>query len=184
MATLEENITRLNDGKTAIKAALKKKGYQDNSVKNNVVLSAAKINEIAPFIEGISTGTDTSDATAVAENILSGKTAYISSGKVTGIMTNNGAVSKTLTNTNAYTIPAGYHNGNGKVQVSTTNLSASNIKKGVDILGVTGTYEAAGTEKGIPWAAVKNLMWTRDKFSNNLTLSTNCTIIDTETETV
>lgn len=37
-------------------------------------------------IEGIQTGTDTSDATATVSDLLSGKTAYGSSGKITGTL--------------------------------------------------------------------------------------------------
>ena len=60
-------------------------------------------------------GTNTSDATATAAQILSPYTAYVAAGKVTGSMPNNGAVSQGLTPGEQYTIPAGYHNGTGIV---------------------------------------------------------------------
>lgn len=91
---------------------------------------------------------DTTDATASASEILSGETAYGASGKITGSMPNNGGVTGTIDEVDeAYTIPAGYHDGSGTVSIDTTEqakIIAENIKEGVQILGVTGTYTGEG----------------------------------------
>lgn len=87
---------------------------------------------------------DTSDDTAAVAEILNGKTAHARGVKLTGTMPNNGAVSGTIASkAAAYTIPQGYHDGSGKVQISATEqakIVAGNIKSGVELLGVTGTY--------------------------------------------
>ena len=111
--------------------------------------------------------------TATAARILSGRTAWVNGSKLTGTMTNRGAISQKLAANGSYTVPAGWHNGSGKVTQSLTtqgaknvtpttsnqtacaasrwttgsivilgssNLKAANIKKGVKIFGVTGTW--------------------------------------------
>ena len=87
---------------------------------------------------------DTSDATATVAEVLSGKTFYKNGQKLTGTMTNRGAVTGTIsTVAGVYTIPQGYHDGSGTVSIDSTEQSkiiAGNIKSGVIILGVTGTY--------------------------------------------
>ncbi len=90
---------------------------------------------------------NTSDANAVAAEILSSKTAYVNGTKLTGTMINRGAVQGIITSLSAeYTIPAGYHDGSGKVSIDATEqtkLIASNIREGITILGVTGTMSAS-----------------------------------------
>lgn len=95
---------------------------------------------------------NTTDANAIASEILSGRTAYVNKNKITGEMTNNGAVTGTITTkAQEYTIPAGYHSGLGKVSISSIEqgkIIASNIKSGVDILGVTGSYSGEAVTAG------------------------------------
>lgn len=95
---------------------------------------------------------DTSDATATASDILNGASAYVNGNKINGSMVNNGSVSGTIsTKAGQYTIPIGYHDGSGKVQIATAEqnkIIASNIKAGITILGVEGNYsgEAVAVE--------------------------------------
>lgn len=96
-------------------------------------------------VQGTNThDSNTTDANALASEILYGKTAYVNKVKLTGEMPNNGAVSGTIsTKAGTYTIPAGYHSGLGTVGISSTEqnkIIAGNIKSGVTILGVEGSY--------------------------------------------
>ena len=86
---------------------------------------------------------------ATADQILSGKTALVQGSTITGTMIDRGAVTSTLNAGGSYTIPAGYHNGGGKVtanslasQTSAT-ATAANIASGktawVNGTKITGT---------------------------------------------
>lgn len=87
---------------------------------------------------------DTSDDTVAAAEMLVGKTAHARGVKITGTMPDNGAVSGSIaTKDGQYTVPQGFHDGSGKVGIASAEkakLIPGNIKSGVEVLGVTGTY--------------------------------------------
>lgn len=97
-----------------------------------------------PFAGMCMYDSNTSDATASVSEILNTKTAYVRGTKLTGTMPNNGGVTGTIsTKAGQYTVPQGYHDGSGKVSIASAEqakIIAGNIKSGVTILGVLGTY--------------------------------------------
>ena len=101
-------------------------------------------------------GTYTNDANATSADILSGKTAYARGSKITGnISTYSGDRSisaPTISGNNLITptISNGYYN-NARLSFPKGNLSPENIKKGVNIFGVTGSMDS-GRVLGALWA--------------------------------
>lgn len=146
-------------------------------------------------------GTLNPDTTLAASQALSGQT-YLKWNPQTklfekniGSMPNKGAVNYSLPINGSYTIPAGFHNGSGKVSQNiptkgaqtytpgTTNqtiaanqyltgpqtikgdpnLKAENIKKGVSIMGITGTWEGIVSN---PY-----YLWNRGSFKNGQSIT-------------
>lgn len=89
------------------KSATPTKSTQNLTPTNGKVLSKVTVNPIpANYIT-------TTDADAVAGDILAPKTAYVNSVKITGSMANNGAISGEIDGLSvmSYTVPAGYTSG-------------------------------------------------------------------------
>jgi len=73
---------------------------------------------------------------AADSQVLAGKTYYNTNPKIkrTGIMVNHGAVSQTLSAGGSYTVPAGYHNGSGKVTANSLASQTSGTSAAAQIL--------------------------------------------------
>ena len=111
-----------------------------NVIINSVTYSNVPEVDIPKSGGGTAKFYDTSSADIAATDVLTGKTAFGSSGSVSGSMANNGATGGTIsTKAGTVTIPAGYTSG-GTVSLSgVTDCVAGNILSGKTILGVSGS---------------------------------------------
>lgn len=91
---------------------------------------------------------NTTDANAASGDIAYGKTAYVNKNKITGSMPSIGAQTIEIDDVDdEISISAGQHDGTGKAKLDATEkakLIPGNIKSGVIILGVTGSYTGEG----------------------------------------
>jgi len=147
---------------------------------------------------------NTASGDAAAENILSGRVAWVDGIELTGSMPNNGAVTLTPTTTQQ-TIAAGYHDGNGYV-VGDTDLISGNITSGVNLFGVDGAYplmplpktgqtqcytSTAGSATSCPAAGYPGqdgdyqagVTWPTSRFITGTTGTTGVTVVVTDTLT-
>ncbi|RKI37288.1 hypothetical protein D7V96_23495 [bacterium D16-59] len=122
-------------GKAKVASALTSKGV-NTAAEAAFDTMAANIGQITTLSQG------TQDATAGAEQILSGYTAYAEGGRVTGTIPSQGA--QTITpGTSAQTIAAGRYLSGQQTIAGDASLIPANIAKGKSIFGVAGSLEAS-----------------------------------------
>ena len=123
MTGINEAKKSVSGGKAKVAAAIAGKGIQ-TAADSTFGTLADNIGKITTLSFG------SADATAGAAQILNGYYAYVKGAKVDGSMPNHGAVSHSLAANGSYTIPAGYHNGGGKVTQSLATQGAQTITPG------------------------------------------------------
>ena len=113
-----------------------------NVIINSVTYQSVPEVDIPKSGGGTAKFYDTASADISASDVLTGKTAFGSSGSVSGSMANNGNTSGTISTTaGTVTIPAGYTSG-GTVSIlasAVADLSASTLLSGKTVLGVAGS---------------------------------------------
>lgn len=153
-----------------------KEAIRDAPFSKGILASSYNIENFANDIDSIDVGIHTIDANVTSADVLSGKTFYGSNEiKEEGIMTNNGAVTASInTSTTSYTIPAGYHNGNGIVSLTTETKTATPKTTDQSITPSSGKVLSGVTIKGVSVSlpAASNILYgsTASVTSNGTTL--------------
>ena len=110
---LNSQIEELNKQINDLKAEVAEKDIEIADLKEEIVLKQETINNLQEQLDSLNSQLAQTNATAA--EILEGYKAYSGGKLLVGIMANNGAVNESLNAGQSYTIPAGYHNGRGKI---------------------------------------------------------------------
>ena len=146
-----------HSGSGTVNIVLETKSATPSTSSQNVTPTTGKVLSKVTVAAIPSNYADTTDDDAVAADILYGKKAHSSlndaSVAVTGTMANNGAVSRTLdatTSNQSYTVPAGYHNGSGTVNIVLETKSATPSTSSQNITPTSGKVLSMVTVAAIP----------------------------------
>ena len=135
------------------------------------------------------TGTLALTGTAADSQVLSGQTYYNTDAKTkrTGTMANQGAKTAALNAGGSYTIPAGYHNGAGKVTANALsgqtsgNAAAADIRKSktawVNGAKVTGNMTEQGGSTTTPGTANKTIVAANRYVTGNIIVAGASTLV-------
>ena len=147
---LNKQIADLQAEIESLRNQISQKDIEIADLKAQVSEKEAKIQELQNQLNAINSLLTQTNATA--DKILAGYKAYSGGQLLTGTMVNRGAVSSSLNCGQSYTIPAGYHNGSGKVTANSLTSQTSATATAADILSgktawVNGT-KLTGTNQG------------------------------------
>lgn len=141
-----------HNGSGEVKIVLEEKSATPSTSIQSIVPTSGKVLSKVTIASIPSAYKDVTGVTASAADVLSGQVIVVADGtEVTGSMTNNGAVSSTLTTTTTqYTVPAGYHNGSGKISVVLETKTATPSTASQNITPTTGKILSKVTINAIP----------------------------------
>ncbi|MFR0823504.1 MAG: hypothetical protein ACLU84_05295 [Clostridia bacterium] len=153
---LKAQIANLQQEIANLKKQIANKDIEITNLKDQVSQKEAKIQELQNQLNTLNSLLAQTNATE--GKILAGYKAYSGGKLLTGTMPNRGAISTALNCGQTYTIPAGYHNGSGKVtanslasQTSAT-ATATDIRQGknawVNGTKINGTMKTYSIKKG------------------------------------
>lgn len=142
-----------HNGSGTVSITLEEKSATPTTSSQNITPTSGKVLSKVTVAAIPSKYKDTTNADAVAADVLEDKVFINGTGEVTGTMVDRGTVTQTLdatTGNQSYTIPAGKHSGSGTVSIVLEEKSATPTTSSQNITPTSGKVLSKVTVAAIP----------------------------------